>query len=234
MKLRDFSLLLLLTLGALLVHGYHPWAEDAEIYLPGVEKVLHPELFPFNAQFFESHAHLTLFPNFIATSVRLSHLPLEVVLFFWQIVSIFLFLLACWQLVGKCFPDQRARWAGAALVAALLTLPVSGTGLYILDQYVNPRNLVACAGIFAIVKVIDRKYLQAGLILAVCGGDSSAYAGLCFFLLPCAALHQGIRSAVRRSRLPFAIRHFIHASFAGLSSGGALASQSLLAAMAVV
>jgi hypothetical protein len=166
LKLKDFLLLLLLTLGALLVHGYHPWAEDAEIYLPGVEKVLHPELFPFNAQFFESHAHLTLFPKLIAASVRLSHLPLDVVLFFWQIISIFLLLLACWQLVGKCLPDQRARWAGVVLVAALLTLPVSGTGLYILDQYVNPRNLVACAGIFAIAKVVDRKYFQAGLILA--------------------------------------------------------------------
>jgi hypothetical protein len=27
-----------------LVSGYHPYAEDAEIYLPGVEKILHPEL----------------------------------------------------------------------------------------------------------------------------------------------------------------------------------------------
>jgi hypothetical protein len=165
LKLKDFLLLSLLTLGALLVHGYHPWAEDAEIYLPGVEKILHPELFPFNAQFFESHAHLTLFPNFIAASVRLSHLPLEVVLFFWQIASIFLLLLACWQLIGKCFPDQSARWAGVVMVAALLTLPVAGTSLYILDQYVNPRNLVAFAAIFAIAKVIDQKYLQAGLIL---------------------------------------------------------------------
>ena len=80
MKRKDSFLLLLLTLGALLVHGYHPWAEDAEIYLPGVEKILRPELFPFNAQFFASHAHLTFFPNFIAASVRFSHLPLEAVL----------------------------------------------------------------------------------------------------------------------------------------------------------
>lgn len=166
MKVKDFVLLLLLTLGGLLVHGYHPWAEDAEIYLPGVEKVLHPELFPFNAQFFEAHAHLTLFPNFIAVSVRLSHLPLEAVLFFWQIISIFLLLLACWQLIGRCLPDQRACWAGVGLVAALLTLPVTGTGLYILDQYVNPRNLVAGAGILAIGRVLDEKYVQAGLILA--------------------------------------------------------------------
>jgi hypothetical protein len=165
LKLRDFFLLLLLTLGALLVHGYHPWAEDAGIYLPGVEKILHPELFPFNAQFFESHARLTFFPNLIATSVRLSHLRLDAVVFFWQLTSIFLFLLACRQLIGRCFPHECARWAGVALIAALLTLPVAGTALYIMDQYINPRNLVAFAAIFAIVKVIDKKYFQAALFL---------------------------------------------------------------------
>ena len=165
MKFKDFVLLSFLTLGALLVHGYHSWAEDAEIYLPGVEKILHPELFPFNAQFFESHAHLTFFPNFIAASVRLSHLPLDVVLLFWQLTSIFLLLLACWQLISKCFAAPRVRWAGVAMVAALLTLPVAGTALYIMDEYINPRNLTAFAAIFAIAKVIDRKYFQAGLFL---------------------------------------------------------------------
>jgi len=165
LKLKNFCLLSILTLGALLVHGYHPWAEDAGIYLPGVEKILHPELFPFNAQFFESHAHLTFFPNFIAASVRLTHLPLEVVLFFWQVTSIFLLLLACWQLISKCFADESARWAGVSTIAALLTLPVAGTALYIMDQYLNPRNLVAFAAVFAIARVIDRKYFQAGLFL---------------------------------------------------------------------
>jgi hypothetical protein len=167
LKLRDFVPLALLTLGALLVHGYHPWAEDSGIYLPGVEKILQPELFPFNSQFFESHAHLTFFPNLIAASVRITHLPLEVVLFFWQLISIFLFLLACWQLMCRCFPDQNARWAGVALIAALLTLPVAGTALYVMDQYVNPRNLVACPTIFAIVRVIDKKYFQGALFLVV-------------------------------------------------------------------
>lgn len=165
MKPKDLLILLLLTIGALLIHGYHPWAEDSEIYVPGVEKTLHPELFPFNAQFFETHAGSTIFPNFVATSVRLSHLPLTVVLFVLHVASIFLFLLACWQLISRCFPAPEARWAGVALIAALSTLPVAGTALYILDQYLNPRNLAAFAAIFAIVKVIDKKYIQAALFL---------------------------------------------------------------------
>jgi hypothetical protein len=166
LKLKNFLLLALLTLGALLIQGYHPWTEDAALYLPGVDKILNPDLFPFNAQFFESHAHLTFFPNLIAASVRVSHLPLEVVLFFWQVTSIFLFLLACLQLISRCFPDEKARWAGVGLITALLTLPVAGTALYLMDQYLNPRNLVAFAAIFAVVKVIDGKYFQAALFLA--------------------------------------------------------------------
>ncbi len=158
-------LLLLLTIGAFLIHGYHPFAEDAEIYLPGIEKILHPQLFPFGAEFFESHARLTLFPNLIAASIRVTHLPFDLVLFLWQLLSIFLLLLACWELTGKCFSDPKARWAGVALVPVLLTLPVAGTGLYILDQYLNPRNLTAFAAIFAVVRVLDKKYLQAALFL---------------------------------------------------------------------
>jgi len=165
LKRKEFFVLLLLTLGALLLHGYHPGAEDAEIYLPGIEKLLHPELFPFNAEFFEAHAHLTFFPNLIAASVRITHLPLDVALLLWQVASIFLFLLACWKLTAKCSTNTTARWAGVALVATLLTLPVAGTALYIMDQYINPRNLVAFAAVFAIVKVLDKKYVQAGLFL---------------------------------------------------------------------
>src|SRR5450755_561013 len=93
-------LLLLLTAAALLVHGYHPYAEDAEIYLPGVEKILNPNLFPVMREFFASHASLTLFPNLIASSVRVSHLPFEFGLFLWHVASIFLLLLACWELAG--------------------------------------------------------------------------------------------------------------------------------------
>lgn len=167
MKRRDLLLLLLLTFGALLVAGYHPFVEDAEIYIPGVEKLLHPELFPFNTQFFADHADHTLFPNLIAWSVRLTHLSLPVILFFWQLASIFLLLLACWQLSGRCFQDKAARWVGVSLIAVLLTLPVAGTALYILDQYVNPRNLAAFAMIFAIVRILDRKFVQAGLLLVL-------------------------------------------------------------------
>ncbi len=154
-----------LTLGTFVVHGYHPWVEDAEIYLPGVEKMMRPGLFPFFPEFFQLHAHLTLFPNLIARSVESTHLPWAWVLFLWPFASVFLLLLAGWQLSACFFRTDGARWAGVMLLAALLTLPVAGTALYVMDQYMNPRNLAASFAVFAVARTLDRKYVQAGCFL---------------------------------------------------------------------
>jgi hypothetical protein len=166
----DILWLLPLTAGALLVQGYHPYAEDAEIYLPGVEKILHPELFPVGREFFLSHASLTFFPNLIAFSLRATRLPMETGLFLWHVASVFLLLLACWELSGIFFSTARARWGGVCLIAALLTIPVAGTALYIMDQYLNPRNLAAFAGIFMVARTLEKKYVRAllWLIFAAC------------------------------------------------------------------
>ncbi len=148
-----------------MVHGYHPYAEDAEIYLPGIEKLLHPQLFPVGKEFFESHASMTLFPNLVADSLRMTHLPLEAGLFLGHAVSIFLLLLACWELGGLCFATARARWGGVGLVASLLTIPVSGTALYLMDQYLNPRGLAMFAAVFAVARMLEKKYVRVLLWL---------------------------------------------------------------------
>jgi hypothetical protein len=145
------------------VHGYHPYVEDAEIYIPGIKRVLNPALYPQNASFFTSHAHLTLFPNLIASSVHISHLPLDWALLLWQFFSIFLLLLACWHVGRLCFRDPRARWGGVALVASLLTIPVAGTALYIMDQYLNTRSLSTPAVLFIVINTMERRLVQAVL-----------------------------------------------------------------------
>jgi len=170
LQIRSFIGLLVLTALALLIHGYHPYAEDSEIYLPGVLKILNPSLFPANAEFFGEHAGHTLYPNLIAFSVRATHLPLPWAAFLWHLISIFLLLAASGRLAAALFesesPDNDpARWGAVALMAALLTLPIAGTWLYILDQFLNPRNLAAFAALFAVAEVLHRKYGRAVLWL---------------------------------------------------------------------
>jgi hypothetical protein len=160
---KEFFFLFLITAAAILVHGYHPYVEDAEIYAPGIKKLLHPGLYPHNAGFFTSHASMTMFPRLIADSIRMTHLPFDWALFLWQFFSIFLLLVGCWHLAGLCFPSKRARWGGVVLVASLLTIPVAGTALYIMDQYLTSRALSTPAIVFLIVNTVERKFLRAGL-----------------------------------------------------------------------
>lgn len=162
---KDVIGLVALAGAAFAIHGYHPFSEDAETYLPGIERVLHPHLFPVGAEYFQLHAHMTIFPELIAGTVRLMHLPLPWALLLWQVTSFFLFLLACWMLMRAVFSSRRACWAGVALVAALFTMPVAGTALYLMDPFLNPRNVIAFAEIFAVLRVMERKYVQAALFL---------------------------------------------------------------------
>ena len=152
MRMRPADLLVLvgLTLGALAVHGYHPGTEDAEIYLPGVLKRLQPSLFPYNAEFFQSHASLTAFPWVMATSIRVTHLPVAIVMLAWQVVSIFAVLLASWRIARLCFQSPAAIWCAVALVASVLTIPVAGTSLYLVDPYVTSRSLSTPAALMAV------------------------------------------------------------------------------------
>jgi len=152
-----------------MVHGYHPGVEDAEIYLPGIKKQLNPALYPHNSAFFASHARMTLFPNLMAWSIRISHLPVDWALFLWQWFSIFLLLLGCWHLGRLAFRDALARWGGVALIAALLTIPVAGTALYVMDEYLSTRSFSTPAVLFVLVNAIDRKFLRA-LLWAVFTG----------------------------------------------------------------
>jgi hypothetical protein len=169
-KLNTYILLALIAVATLFVHGYHPYVEDAEIYLPGVERMLNPTLFPVGQEWFQSHANMTLFPNLVAMSLRVTHFPFGAGLLLWHLASIFMLLLACWDLSGLCFPSKRARWGSVALVAGLLSIPVAGTALYIMDQYLNPRNLAAFAGMFAVARTLESKYVRAllWLVAAAC------------------------------------------------------------------
>lgn len=160
-RARDLLYLLALTLTALLVHGFHPGAEDAEVYLPNVKQALHPGLYPFGAEFFHPYARLSLFPKLVEWSIRLTHLPYDWAIFLWYLGTIFLLLYAGYRIAGRLFASVEARWAAVLAVAGLLTLPVAGTALYLMDQYVTSRSLVTPAAMLMVLYVIERKWWRA-------------------------------------------------------------------------
>jgi hypothetical protein len=125
------------------------------VYLPAIKKLIHPELYPFDANFFLLYIRVTFFHQAVAGIVRTTHLSLPLVAFIWHLTSIFLVLLGCLRLSRRFFVESVAQWSGVCLVAALFTLPVAGTALFIVDQHMHPRTLATAFLLFALVDVLE-------------------------------------------------------------------------------
>jgi len=164
---RNLVIIALLALFAFLVMGYHPGLEDDAFYLAAIKKDLNPALFPHDSDFFTVQFQATIFDKLIAGAVRLTHLPLAWAAMLWQFVAVFFVLHGCWRIARRCFSDGAAQWAAVALVAVLLTLPVSGTGINLADQYLHPRTLATAAILAAVVEVLDQRVWRAVILLAV-------------------------------------------------------------------
>jgi Dolichyl-phosphate-mannose-protein mannosyltransferase len=177
----------LLAVFAMLVQGYHPGLEDDAFYLAAIKHNLNPALFPHDADFFRLQFQATVFDKLIALSLRWTHVPLEWGILFWQWCVTLLILWGCWRISRRCFAEEHAQWAAVTLVAVLLSLPVSGTGLSLTDQYLHPRALATAAILAAIVAVLDGQRLLAGVLLAAAFSVHAIMAAFgatyCLFLL---------------------------------------------------
>src|ERR1035441_8418880 len=139
---------------AFLVQGYHPGVEDDGVYLAAIKRDLNPALYPHDADFFRVQLQATIFDKLIAGSIRLTHLPAGVTILLWQFTSVVLILWGCLRISRRVFAESHAQWAAVAFIAALLTLPVSGSALYLDDQYLHPRALATAAILAAVMAVL--------------------------------------------------------------------------------
>jgi hypothetical protein len=162
---RKFPVSLLLTLFfttlGLAVMGYHPGIEDDGVYLTAVKSNLNPALYPRDAEFFRLQLQATLFDKWVAGFVRLTGVPVAATEFLLQLLSIALIVFGCWAIARKLFDEERAQWAGVALVTAMFTLPVAGTALYLVDQHLHPRNVATALILLAISRILADKRWQA-------------------------------------------------------------------------
>ena len=166
-RARDFLILALFAAMALAIHGYHLGIEDQAIYLPGVRYDLNPALYPHDADFFLPQVRPTLIDEIVAYTSKLTHLSVSGAVFFWHLLSVYLLLAGALRLARRVFDRERQAWAGLALLTVLFTIPVTGTALYIVDQYLHPRTLATAFILFAIPDVIDRRWIRATVMLVL-------------------------------------------------------------------
>jgi len=163
----DVVALTLLTPSVLLIHGYHPFADDAGIYVAGIRKMLDPSVFSIDASFVTAHTRLSIFSHLFAETIRLFHIPLEIGLFGAYLLSIFVFLLGCLKLSRRIFRDTHLQWGATLLASTLFTLPVAATALWVMDPYVTARSFSTPLSLFAITACIDRDWKRTALWFAI-------------------------------------------------------------------
>lgn len=163
---RDCSLfwITLLTPAMLLIHGYHPFSEDAGIYVAGVRKLVDPSLFLSDAAFVLANTRFSLFAHLLAAIVRITQIPLSYVLLIAHLASIFAFLFACRSLARRVFASPAAQWFAVAFAGACFTMPIAGTSLFLMDPYVTARSFSTPFGLFALSAAIDRKWTLTSLL----------------------------------------------------------------------
>ncbi|HTW78871.1 MAG TPA: DUF6798 domain-containing protein [Terracidiphilus sp.] len=149
------------------VMGYHPGLEDDGIYLTAVKARLNPALYPYNADFFRLQMQATVFDGAMAWFVRVTGVPVAWAELFWQLASIFTILWACHSIARRLFREAAAQWSAVAMVGAMLTLPVTGTALLLVDQHLHPRTLATALILLAVAKVMEGKDKAAIVFLAL-------------------------------------------------------------------
>jgi hypothetical protein len=164
-NLRVISGIALLTPAVLLVHGYHPLADDGAVYVAGIKKLANPGLYQTDAVFASSPTHLSVFAHLLAPLLR--WMPLLDLLLVCQLASIFLFLLGSWRVANQLFSTRRARWGAVLLAACCFTLPVAGTSLSIMDPYVTARSFSTPLGLFALAAVLEENWAWSLFWLAL-------------------------------------------------------------------
>lgn len=153
----------LLGLAGLLVHGYHPWAEDAGIYVPAVKKLLDPTLYGFGSDFFMLPARFSIFTHVVGLSVRVTHLRLPYVLLAWYVICLTVFISASWQVAEVCLKSREAALWASALLTACLTMPAAGSGLLLYDPYLTARSFSTALGMLAVAAALKKKYALGAL-----------------------------------------------------------------------
>jgi hypothetical protein len=163
---RRFAALLVsaLTLFAVAVHGYHPYAEDGGLYVAGVKRLLDPALYPHSAEFVLEPMRFSLFARAVAAMVRLTHLSLHMVLLGLHLASVWATLYAAWMLAVRCWAGRAARAGAVTLLACWLGLPIAGTALLFMDPYLTARSFSTPCMVMALVGALDMTAAEVPVI----------------------------------------------------------------------
>jgi hypothetical protein len=143
--------------------GYRYGTSDQAFYIPVVVRALEPAAFPNDASLIDSQGRLMLADEAVATLVRVTGLPLDVLFLVAYLVSLLLIWIALVAIGRRMYPSA---WLTVAL-AAVFTLRhrIPRTSANSFEPYFHPRMLAFGVGALAVAALLRRRsWLAIGLV----------------------------------------------------------------------
>ena len=181
--------------------------------MPAARKLLNPNLYAFAPEFFLSHAHLSIFSPTLAWTARLTHLSMDWTILSWYIITLFAMMIASWKLASACFDSPRAQWSAVLILAAVVSMPATNTGLFLMDPYLSARSFSTPLTIFVLASILEEKYAAAAVGVVVTGTVHPQMVAYLIFLI-------GVGLIMQRAQRKPEARTATFASFALILPGG--------------
>ncbi len=178
--------------------GYRYGISDQAFYIPAVNRILTPALFPRDAPLLEAQGRLMASDNIVAAVVKTTGLSLPH-------VAVTLYFIGLVVLIVAAAAFARGltySWWAVTLFGILLTFRhrIAKTGANSLEGYMHPRELAFAAGIASLAYVVRGRHGVA-LLLVLASAVLHPTTALFFALVVCVAALVGFGSVGRGSSL---------------------------------
>ncbi len=152
------------------IHGYHPYADDAALYVAGIKYLHNPHLYTqVDLPFLKVHATSSIFEPLMAGIATRTGASVDSTLFAAYIVSAALYIFAVYRLARLLFGQLECILSACLLAAAAFTLPVAGTSLSLMDPYLTARSFATPVFLFSLEAQLRGRTLPACCIaILVC------------------------------------------------------------------
>ena len=222
-SLKQHFLLLAISALTFLIHGYHPFADDAGLYVAGLEKLLDPTLFPVGMRFILSETRIESFYPLVIGVTKMLGGSLTSALLLLYLLTLVAFIYGTWYVSGLITECRFCRWTAVCVAGCFFTLPVAGTSINIMEPYLGPRNIVVMLSLFTVGLTLERRWFLLGLTLvasATMHPELTIFAGS--FVLVLALLEDGkVRWAVGACGLAVMMAAALYASTVHVAASAA-------------
>lgn len=156
--------LCIISLIAIVVHGYQYGTSDQEIFIPYILKSTNKALFSGDALFNQNSAHLSFF--YPAVGLLVKFIDIQIVFFVGYLIFQVIFLACIYRLAKFLLKDKRLAYF--SLLPFILPKFIGGSATQTFDTFFGYRTVGIIFVIFYLGYLIKKKYLNA-LIIATAG-----------------------------------------------------------------